>query len=113
MVNPTPSNYALDVRYAAVGSVANDACTATAPLLSPNATYSGTLLGATSQLSNPTCADATGQVGTGAEVFYRYTAPATPSQPGAPPSTTTAGTSPTVAPPTSPPPGQSDGATVQ
>ena len=39
--------------------------------------------------------------------------PATPSQPGAPPSTTTAGTSPTVAPPTSPPPGQSDGATVQ
>lgn len=72
------SGYALDVRYARVGGVANDACsTTTSPLLAPNTSYAGTLLGATSQLANPVCADNTGQAGSGAEVFYRYTAPAT------------------------------------
>jgi hypothetical protein len=69
--------WALDVTYARVGSAPNDACSTSAPLLVPNATYAGTLVGATDTLSAVTCPDMSGQNGSGADVFYRYVAPAT------------------------------------
>ena len=69
--------FALDVKYARVGSVANDVCSASSPVLLPNTSYAGTLLGATNQLDQAVCADMSGQNGAGAEVFYRYVAPAT------------------------------------
>ena len=71
------ASYELDVKYARVGSVSNDLCGASSPGLLSNTSYAGTLLGATNQLDQPVCADLSGQNGAGAEVFYRYVAPAT------------------------------------
>ncbi len=71
------ASYVLDVKYARVGSAPNDLCAPTAPLLQPNTSNAGSLLGATNQLANAVCPDLSGQDGAGAEVFYRYVAPAT------------------------------------
>ncbi len=65
------------MKYARVGAVANDSCGPSSPAVLANASYAGTLLGATNQLDQPVCADLSGQNGAGAEVFYRYVATTT------------------------------------
>lgn len=70
--------YELDVQFAKVGSLANDACSSTSPQLQPNTSYAGSLIGATNDLDGIVCLDASGQLhSAGAEVFYRYVAPST------------------------------------